>query len=1250
KGNVPPDLTAADFVLLEDGKPQQIIGVSYPVRRIAAPQPQAGTAQAPTPAAPPLPAEKRWQVVIYIQQSLSSTHGLSEALKSLASHAEELTALGDVSIVGDEGPTPHVIAPATNNGATLRNTLLDLVPKIRGLEEVTRLRMQYLNEPGSLTRAPQPSTSASNRSPGSSSIRALVTARLEAQIVRLRQEAMLTWTARFQEPGRQHALLVVTSGYDLNPYDFYASSDPSTEQELRSLSAAPRQAEIAQALTANGWTILSFAPEWMETAFSPTFDVTNSGRGRLNDFKAGKNDVATPIALNVHPLDALRTLAEESGGSVQTSAVNLTKDLDQLANRLVLTYQLHRPRDGRPHRIEVRSLRPGLTARVQHSVVAGTPEALAVARASLLASDEGERGELPVRCTVRELAAPKKGKDLTSQLEAFVSLAPIDPVRPGLTAATLRFSVSVNTAGAPPVTMSKRMENLDLSKQANWRIDFQVQHSPGATIGIVAEEMATGAWGGTRCAADGAATPAAAPSAATERDLSLPLSGRWKTLAAATAEAQAKGALILLDSRGASADPDGDRWIASLEALPAAARILDGMVLAASGGGTQGVAASRGRRHLMVLDPWGGTILEPDEGFGDRAKFAFALNALVQQAPAFIRAAKARQEGKIAQSQLLLAGGLLDAGAAENASELFRQAYAAAKLQNDTETMQKAQLGIAALDAQSAQKAPKAVHDLEEITAHPANSEIASSAWMLLGHIHRGRIGETKAAIAAYQKSFALAPKPSPLAEAARRHLETLGSEPESEVRAAVAAGNVHLVYPHREVMVGNVDFGVSTPSDASRVEVFLDDARVAELTRPPFRTTVSLGPSPHVRTIRAVAYDAHERRLGEESVTLNDRPVSLGVTIVAPASDAVASTTVVEVKPRLPQGSHLAGIDLYWNETKIATLTAPPFRHELVLPSPSATGFIRAVARADDGTSAEDVKMINAGGVAEQMRVDAVQVYAIVQDRHGHYVDGLTASDFVVKEDGRTVTARVQSGKDDPISIGIALDTSSSMQVAMSEVIDFANEFVSHSLGAADQTFVTAFDEEPRLVQPLTNNRKEVTASIYGVHANGGTAIWDALLYSLQQFHGVPGKRALVVFTDAVNNAGSATPKGVLQYAREVGVPVYVVQIFTGARSPSPMLVNPRSGIGRVPINQMTSDERNIENLAASTGGAFFRFVGKKDLPHIFSQIRDDTRGQYLLTYVSPSTKPRAELRRITVEVPGKAAVVRATSSYYPR
>ncbi|HSY50718.1 MAG TPA: VWA domain-containing protein [Thermoanaerobaculia bacterium] len=1243
KGNVPAGLTPADFILLEDGKPQQIIGVAYPVMPVAS-APSATNVAPSATSVPESSAEKRWQVVIYIQQSLSSSHGLSEALKSMVPHAGELTALGDVQIVGDEGGRPHVIASATHDPEVLRRTLLDLVQKIRGQDQINLLRKQYLAEARlPIDQTPLGSSTNSIKVTPAIALHGLATARIEALIVRDRQDAMMTWTARYQEPGRRHALLFVTGGYDLEPIDFYGSSDNSTDTDLRTLSSSSLQTEIAQAMAAGGWTVIGFAPGWMDNASSPTFDVTNPGRDRMRDFLSNPaGSIPTLAGLDIHPLDPLRRLAEETGGSVQTDGRKLAIDIDQLANRLVITYQLRRPRDGRAHNIEVKSLRPGVTARAQRVVVSGTPETLSLARATLLAGDEGEHGELTVRCTVRPLGA-SKGNEINSQLDAEVSLAPIDAVRAGITAGTLRFSVSVRTKDAPPVTISRRMEPLDLSKQANWRIDFQVRHNPGATIGLVAEELATGAWGGSRCG-DGpvpaaAAESAPAPSSAPASESPRTVSGRWKTIAEAMAEAQAKNALILLDLRTSNIeDRKNYQWIAEAEAAPSSGRVMSQMVLAWADERTHfdnlpDLAQLHGwKRQLFVLDPWGGVVLEPEGGFGDVAKFGYSLNALRQQTPEFIQAAMARREGKVAQSLVLWGDGLLGAGVLAPAGTAYRQAYEVAKQNNEPDMMQRAQIGTASLDLSQPASRQQAVGVLQKIVEHPATNEISSQAWLLLGNVYQEQ-RSTKLAVDAYQKSFAAAPKPSPLAEASKRYLEALGSEPESELRAD-AAGNVHLLYPHREVMVDSVVFGIATSNDAARVDVFLDDARVAELTRRPFSMKINLGPTPHVRTVRAVAFDAQERRIGEESVTLNDRAVSLGINIVAPASDSVASKTTVEMQPRVPQGTHLAGVDLYWNETKVATMTEAPFRYELVLPSPSASGFIRAVVRAADGATAEDVKMINAGGSSESVRVDAVRVYAIVQDRAGHYIDGLKAPDFVVKEDGRPVTPRVQSASDDPVSIGLALDTSGSMRVAMTSVIDYANEFVQHSLGPADQTFVTAFDEQPRLVQPLTANRKQLTEAIYDMQANGGTAIWDAILYSLQQFHDVPGKRALVVFTDGINNAGSATAKADLQYAREVGVPVYVVQIFTGRH-----------------INlEMTQDEKNIKNLTESTGGAFFRFAAKKDLPRIFSQIRDDTRGQYLLTYVSPETKPNGELRRISVEVPGKPLMVRATSGYYAR
>ncbi|HEV2719625.1 MAG TPA: VWA domain-containing protein, partial [Thermoanaerobaculia bacterium] len=291
--------------------------------------------------------------------------------------------------------------------------------------------------------------------------------------------------------------------------------------------------------------------------------------------------------------------------------------------------------------------------------------------------------------------------------------------------------------------------------------------------------------------------------------------------------------------------------------------------------------------------------------------------------------------------------------------------------------------------------------------------------------------------------------------------------------------------------------------------------------------------------------------------------------------------------------------------------------------------GYVRAVARDSAGATAEDVRMINASAAAEELKVDLVEIYAVVQQRGGRNAEGLTARDFVVKEDGVPVNVELRGTPNDPIAVGFALDTSGSMRPLMVDVGEAATEFVNGSLAAGDRAFVVAFSDRPRLVQPLTDDLKHVSASILDVEAGGSTAIWDSLIDALQQLRPVTGKRALLLFTDGADTTSSANAVTALAVAREVGVPVYVFLMRAA---------------GFLPAVQ------RLENLARDTGGAVFESPRKKDLPRLFAQIRDDTRGEYLLSFTSKSARPRTELRTISVSVPGRDVVVRAMSGYYPR
>src|SRR5262249_39594468 len=155
--------------------------------------------------------------------------------------------------------------------------------------------------------------------------------------------------------------------------------------------------------------------------------------------------------------------------------------------------------------------------------------------------------------------------------------------------------------------------------------------------------------------------------------------------------------------------------------------------------------------------------------------------------------------------------------------------------------------------------------------------------------------------------------------------------------------------------------------------------------------------------------------------------------------------------QPHVPEGGRVESIDLYWDQQKLATLTTPPFRYALTLPSPRAFGYIRAVARDATGAIAEDAKVVNSQGSTAEMRVDAVEVRAVVEDRDGHHIEGLAADDFVVTEDGVPVAVVVHDDAKEPITVGLAVDVSGSMREKMSSVMDDATEFLRHSLSAGD-------------------------------------------------------------------------------------------------------------------------------------------------------------------------------------------------------
>ncbi len=421
-----------------------------------------------------------------------------------------------------------------------------------------------------------------------------------------------------------------------------------------------------------------------------------------------------------------------------------------------------------------------------------------------------------------------------------------------------------------------------------------------------------------------------------------------------------------------------------------------------------------------------------------------------------------------------------------------------------------------------------------------------------------------------------------------------------------------------------------------------MDGNKVAERDRPPFSARIGVGRFPQPRTITVEAYDANGTVLGRDSLAINSGGPGFRVRILSPAAGKVGTGPVdVEVDVTLPTDRRFDRLELSWNDRRVATLYTPPFRQRVVVPANDPVGFIRAVAYLEDGRSAEDVVFLNEPDFSDRVQIRLVELYTVVTNSAGKPVKGLTADDFIIREDG--VEQAVKSFNDAgdlPLTMGLAIDSSASMFVKLPVVQEAAGDFVRGFLSGRDRAFLVDFDTEPRLVREMTGELRRVIDGIYSLRADGETHLWESVVFSLLELQGMSGKKAVVVFSDGAQEKEELEFNTCLELARRVGIPIYLVVLHPGLARGDDL------------TSSMKSFTRKLDRLAATVGGRVYYIPNTNDLDRIYAEINDELRSQYLLTYypTAPVTEDDDDWREVQVKVKESGLKARTIAGYFPR
>ena len=415
----------------------------------------------------------------------------------------------------------------------------------------------------------------------------------------------------------------------------------------------------------------------------------------------------------------------------------------------------------------------------------------------------------------------------------------------------------------------------------------------------------------------------------------------------------------------------------------------------------------------------------------------------------------------------------------------------------------------------------------------------------------------------------------------------------------------------------------ISDPAIA-RVAFELDGQPVGEDDDPPFAAQIDFGGDGAPREVRAVAYDGAGRPLGEDRLTINDRAPGNRVRIgqLEVGREAIAVTAELELAAAPPPRR----LDFYLNEQRLAQVTAPPWRAELPRPRPAPNDFVRVVAVFADGSEVEDARLVE--GATERVEVNLVQVFAVVTDRDGKPRRDLTRDDFQLKLAGRQQPIdRFAPAEEVPLVLGLVIDTSGSMWALMPDTRQAGSRFLVRTLRSGDRAFLVDFDTRPRLAAELTGDLGSLLRRFAGLTAEGFTALYDAVIFSMLQFEQEGGRKALVVLTDGDDYKSRFGAKRCIEYGRELGVPVYII------------------ALGGMFGERRDIKKLDLDALAGSTGGRVFYISGSEQLSEAYDVIQQELRSQYLLAFNSTRPLRPDELGRIKVEVRQRGLLVRAVA-----
>ena len=410
----------------------------------------------------------------------------------------------------------------------------------------------------------------------------------------------------------------------------------------------------------------------------------------------------------------------------------------------------------------------------------------------------------------------------------------------------------------------------------------------------------------------------------------------------------------------------------------------------------------------------------------------------------------------------------------------------------------------------------------------------------------------------------------------------------------AVAAQTVRITDKPAGLVHGTLNVPIVATAPVVRLALFINNVKFTESPALQMTAQVRIGEYIRRMRMRAVGYDAADNIVGQDEMVVNDPRPPFRVKALASNGSITASVTH-------PIETNVTSVDLYLGEEKLESVAAPPYVATYDAAKYPNPVYARVVAHASDGSEANDVFFFRSdmsGSVDVNLEQIPVSVAAGGKP--------LRIEDLSLNDDGqqRKIEGLVTAAEQ-PLYVVLLIDYSESMLEELPVVSAAAKQFAKTLLRPQDRIAIVGFNQKTFWLTGFTNDWNAAAAAVDRVKPIGETHLYDSTIEMLFELQKMPGRHALVVLTDGVDQGSAFKLDHLVHYARYAGVPVYPI---VKNKALSRLM---RFGVGYL-------EARRLAGIARDTGATYFIIQKERELPSVYQRIADELRQQYQVLFYS--------------------------------